>query len=78
MPTNLKEGQQVGKDGKIFDVFRGGSWKVQNMEKMTTEEYYAALNEKMKEVQAKRRAEGFGKEDSEKYRKSLNRAPNSQ
>jgi len=61
---------------KAFDLFKGvgSTWIVPNMEKMSTEEYYAALNKRMAGVRQKLAQEGLlrtGK--GEDYTETLNK-----
>jgi hypothetical protein len=53
---------------------KGSSWNVEGMDKMTTEEYYAAINQRNAEIRAFRREKGLsGPRDTDDYLKSLSR-----
>lgn len=58
-----------------FDAFRGlkSTWQVPNSEKMSSEEYYAAINRRNAEIRAIRRASGRGLEESKQYLENLSK-----
>jgi hypothetical protein len=56
-------------------VYAAGSWDIEGMETMTSDEYYSALNKRIAESKAKRKAAGetIGGRSSDLYQESLNR-----
>eukprot|EP00981_Chlorochromonas_danica_P015842 scaffold14709_cov268-Ochromonas_danica.AAC.5 len=69
-PTRFPKSSSL--EDNVFSSLKGGSWKLQGMENMSTKEYYAALNKRNAEIRELRRQQGLsGPGDSDDYIRSL-------